>query len=60
MATGITKNKWQENTQIISDEIFHESVVYSLEYKGKTPSKTIINEIPTQEYQRIFGNDSNN
>ena len=60
MATGITKNKWQENTQIISDEIFHESVVYSLEYKGKTPSKTIINEIPTQEYQRIFGNDTNN
>ncbi len=60
MATGITKNKWQQNTQIISDEIFHDSVAYTLEYKGKTPSKTIINDLPTQAYQRIFGNDSNN
>jgi len=60
MATGITKKNWQEETQIISDEIFDEEFDYQIKYKGKTPEKKLISSIPHQKYNRVFGDGSDN
>jgi len=60
MATGITKNKWKEDTQIITDEIFNNNFEYEITYKGKTPKEELTSEKPKQTYNRIFGNNSDN
>lgn len=60
MATGITKKNWKEETQIITDELFHNNFDYEINYKGKTPKNELVNLEPTQNYNKIFGNDSDN
>jgi len=60
MATGITKNKWKKDTQIITDELFNNSFEYEIAYKGKTPVNELISAKPQQDYKRIFGNESDN
>jgi len=60
MATGISKNKWKEDTHIITDEIFNNSFEYKITYEGKIPKNELISSNSKQNYTRIFGNDSNN
>ena len=60
MATGITKNKWENQTSIISDEIFDASFDYKISYKGKTPTKELITDEAKEVYKAIFKNNSDN
>ena len=60
MATGITKNKWEKDTHIITDELFNNSFKYEISYNGKTPVNELISAKPQQDYSRIFGNESDN
>ncbi|WP_324282610.1 site-specific DNA-methyltransferase [Cyanobacterium aponinum UTEX 3222] len=60
MATGITKNQWQEETTIISDEIFRGDLSYQITYEGKTPEEEIIAQPVQQIYTSIFGKENDN
>lgn len=60
MATGITKNKWADDTLIISDEIFENSFDYEITYKGKTPREELINTLSNQTYKNIHFADNEN
>lgn len=60
MATGITKNKWENQTSIISDEIFDASFDYKISYKGKTPKKELITDESKEVYKAIFEKNSDN
>jgi adenine-specific DNA-methyltransferase len=54
MATGVTKNKWNESTQIITK--FHygdKDIGYHLSYKGKVDKKEVIIHPTVSEYLRI-------
>lgn len=55
MATGITKNKWQEEVQIISSENFPFETDYEITYKGKLPEKEIISTPFTENYESLYG-----
>lgn len=61
MATGITKNKWIEETHIISEEICNDDDSYQINYQGKTHEKVVINAQPKHNYKLLFkNNDENN
>jgi len=60
MATGITKNKWENQASIILDEIFDTSFDYEISYKGKTPKKKLIADKPKEKYTKVFENNSDN
>jgi adenine-specific DNA-methyltransferase len=60
MATGITKNKWEDQTSIISDEFFDTSTEYEISYKGKMPEEKLIVDTPKENYKPIFTNSSDN
>ncbi|MDA0740590.1 MAG: site-specific DNA-methyltransferase [Bacteroidetes bacterium] len=60
MATGITKNKWQEATEIISSENFPTETDYEIRYKGKTPSSEVLNTPYSAVYESIHGEFSEN
>lgn len=55
MATGITKNKWQEEVQIISSENFPFETDYEITYKGKLPEQEIISTAYTENYESLYG-----
>lgn len=55
MATGITKNMWQELTQIISSEEFPIETDYEITYKGKKSEKEIIETAYAEKYNSIYG-----
>jgi len=55
MATGITKNKWQEEVQIISSEKFPFETDYEITYKGKLPEQEIISTSYTENYESLYG-----
>jgi adenine-specific DNA-methyltransferase len=55
MATGVTKNMWQETVQIISSEHFPFETDYEITYKGKTPEREIISTIYTEKYELLYG-----
>lgn len=60
MATRITKKNWQDDTTIISDEIFNSDLSYEITYQGKSKISDIINAQPLQIYKSIFGNNNDN
>jgi len=60
MATGITKNKWENQTSIILDEIFDTSFDYEISYKGKIPKKKLITAKAKEKYTEVFENYSDN
>lgn len=60
MATGITKNHWQDETIIISDEIFTGNLSYQISYEEKTKEEEIINQPLQQIYSSIFGKENDN
>lgn len=60
MATGITKKDWQEETTIISDEIFTGDLSYEITYEGKATEKKIISQPVQQIYTSIFGKENEN
>ncbi|MCB0516815.1 MAG: site-specific DNA-methyltransferase [Bacteroidetes bacterium] len=55
MATGVTKNKWQESVQIISSEQFPSEMNYEITYKGKMPEKEVISTHYTEKYESLWG-----
>jgi adenine-specific DNA-methyltransferase len=55
MATGVTKNMWQETVQIISSEHFPFETDYEITYKGKTPEREIISTPYTEKYELLYG-----
>lgn len=55
MATGITKNKWQEEVQIISSEDFPFETDYEITYKGKLPEQEIISTPFSENYESLYG-----
>ncbi|MDY6895239.1 MAG: hypothetical protein SVO01_07490, partial [Thermotogota bacterium] len=55
MATGITKNKWQEEVQIISSEKFPFETDYEITYKGKLSEQEIISTTYTENYESLYG-----
>lgn len=55
MATGITKNKWQEEVHIISSESFPFETDYEITYKGKLPEKEIILSPCSERYESLYG-----
>lgn len=55
MATGITSNKWKENTHIVNDESFQEDNKYELKYEGKTTEQEIINKQASYRYDLLIG-----
>ena len=55
MATGITKNNWQDETTIICDATFTGNLSYHIIYEGKTTEKEIIAQPIKQLYSSIFG-----
>lgn len=55
MATGVTKNMWQESSQIISSENFPIETDYEIVYKGKTSEKEIIETSFSENYDSIYG-----
>lgn len=54
MATGVTKNMWQETVQIISSEHFPYETDYEITYKGKTPEREIISTPYTEKYELLM------
>lgn len=60
MATGISKNKWEEESIIISRENLDDiEIDYSIEYKGKSDKNSIIKQKPVSNYISIFNNSKN-
>lgn len=55
MATGVTKNMWQESAQIISSEHFPIETDYEITYKGKTSEKAIIETPFSESYDSLYG-----
>lgn len=55
MATGVTKNMWQETVQIISSEHFPFETDYEITYKGKTPEREFISTPYTEKYELLYG-----
>jgi len=55
MATGITKNNWQESVQIVSSEQFPFETDYEITYKGKMPEKEILSTPFTEKYESLYG-----
>jgi adenine-specific DNA-methyltransferase len=55
MATGITKNKWREEVQIISSENFPFETDYEITYKGKLPEQEIVSTPYTENYESLYG-----
>lgn len=55
MATGVTKNMWQESSQIISSENFPIETDYEIVYKGKNSEKEIIETPFSENYDSIYG-----
>ncbi|GAB6009545.1 site-specific DNA-methyltransferase [Dysgonomonas reticulitermitis] len=60
MATGITKNNWQEEVHIISSEIYEKGVNYQISYEGKTSIEKLINSLPIQKYETLIEENNNN
>lgn len=60
MATGVTKNMWQETVQIISSEHFPFETDYEITYKGKTPEREIISTPYTEKYELLYGESKEN
>jgi hypothetical protein len=60
MATGISKNKWNEEHKIISrDNLDNVGLEYSIEYQGKSKIQDIVKDHQCAEYVTVF-NSSNN
>jgi adenine-specific DNA-methyltransferase len=55
MATGVTKNLWQESVQIISPEHFPYETDYEIVYKGKMTEKEIISTPSNVKYESLYG-----
>ncbi len=55
MATGVTKNMWQESVQIISSEQFPFETDYEISYKGKMPVREIISTSFSEKYDSLYG-----
>src|SRR5690606_34434708 len=55
MATGVTKNMWQETVQIISSEHFPFETDYEITYKGKMPETEIISTPYNEKYESLYG-----
>ena len=55
MATGVTKNLWQESVQIISPEHFPYETDYEITYKGKMTEKEIISTPSNVKYESLYG-----
>ncbi len=60
MATGISKNKWEYETSIISNEIFDNSFDYKISYKGKASKEELQADRPKEIYKEVFGSISDN
>ncbi len=55
MATGLTKNKWQETVQIIPSEQFSFETDYKITYEGKASEEEIINTPFSKKYDSLSG-----
>lgn len=55
MATGVTKNMWQETVQIISSEHFPFETDYEITYKGKMPESEVLSTPHTEKYKSLYG-----
>lgn len=55
MATGVTKNMWQESVQIISSENFPIETDYEINYKGKTSERKIRETPFSESYDSLYG-----
>ena len=60
MATGITKNKWTEDTKIISREEYVGDFSYEISYQGKISEDTILISLPESDYTSVFNTTVNN
>lgn len=54
MATGVTSNKWQEDTHIVTDEAFKGGVKYELLYEGKAAESEIVDFISKNEFVQLL------
>ncbi len=54
MATGITKNKWTEDTLIISREGYTGDFLYEISYLNKSSEKSVLECLPQSEYISVF------
>lgn len=60
MATGITKNKWTEDTEIISCEEYAGDFSYEISYQNKSSVDTILKSFPESNYISVFNTNMNN
>ena len=60
MATGITLNNWNGEVDIISSELFSNSIEYQLAYEGKSSRDDILNDEIKSSYEIISSCDSSN
>jgi len=60
MATGVTSINWNQDTHIISDEIFTGDYKYELKYQGKLDENEIICLKPKNKYELILGGNLEN
>jgi adenine-specific DNA-methyltransferase len=60
MATGLTKNMWQETVQIVSSEHFPFEPDYEITYKGKAPKEEVIATPFSKKYDSLSSEPNDN
>jgi len=60
MATGITKNKWTEDTLIIPHEGYTGDFLYEISYLNKSSEKSVLESLPQSEYISVFNKNMSN